>query len=332
MDIFKTQKTFMLFGLNANQRSVKGAYLFIGAYLFATLFAAILTPPVYWLFEYLHSVYPDNATIAHWIKTKGVNVFFDRLRWLPIIIALPFLFKACGLYSAREAGLLISKKTLRIFLKYFVFGILLAGLIFTLQVVFTDVEIKDISTSKAIKGISFAFLGAIVVGFLEEIIFRSLIMRSFYSAWGAKVAILLSSLFFAYKHFKVPNTIFQGIAEGVHTAHWYTGFQIAYYDSVGIFMTFDFLKLTSLFLFGVLLCVAYIRTRSLYSSIALHAGIVWTMLSYKKIIEVLPDNLRNFFGSSGMTDSYLSIILIFLLIIIFTFRKEKASNQLTKQD
>jgi len=331
MDIFKTQKAFMLFGLNANQRSVRGAYLFIGTYFFATLFAAIITPPVFWLFEYLHTAFPDNAVIAKWVSSKGINVFFDRLRWIPIIIALPFLFKACGLYSAKEAGLIFNKRTLYIFLRYFLFGILLAGFIFALQVAFTEIELKDFS-SKIITGISFALLGALVVGFLEEIIFRSLIMRSFYTAWGASMGVILSSLFFAYKHFKVPSSVFQEISEGVHTANWYTGFQVAYYDSIGIFLQFSAAKFVSLFLFGVLLCVAYIRTKTLYASIALHAGIVWTMLSYKKIFEILPDELRNFFGSSAMTDSYLSMILLFLLILIFTFWNKKAPNQLSKQD
>ena len=66
-------------------------------------------------------------------------------------------------------------------------------------------------------------------------------MRSFYTAIGPISAVVLSSLFFAYKHFKVPDCVWDKLPGG-GSATWDMGFFVAWYDTVGIAYEFGFAR------------------------------------------------------------------------------------------
>ena len=125
------------------------------------------------------------------------------------------MMKECGLFSLSNLGLRFDRHSLLSFIGFFAFGIALAAGIFGLQWAFgvssPDPEFEKSAIISALCG---ALAGALVVAFLEEIIMRGLIMRSFYTAAGPITAIILSSLFFAYKHFKVPASIWSHLPGG----------------------------------------------------------------------------------------------------------------------
>ena len=200
--ILEKEKEMMLFGLSPERSSFKGVGLFLFIYLGATLFASILTPPAYWAIEWLHSVSPSETTT--WLLGKHIDVYYDRLRWAPIILGFPWMMKECGLFSLSNLGMKIGARPLVSFLSFFAFGILLASAIFGLQWAFgVSSPDKTFDASTLASVILSALSGALTVALLEEIIMRGLIMRSFYTAIGPISAVVLSSLFFAYKHFKV---------------------------------------------------------------------------------------------------------------------------------
>ena len=93
--ILEKEREMMLFGLPPDGRSFKGVGLFLFIYLGATLFAAVLTPPAYWAVEWLHSASPSETTT--WLLGKPLDVYYDRLRWAPIILGFPWMMKELSL-------------------------------------------------------------------------------------------------------------------------------------------------------------------------------------------------------------------------------------------
>lgn len=314
--ILKKEKPLMLFGLDIWQSSYRGLKLFLGVYVFATLFAAVLTPPIYAIAKWYNSTFHSETT--QWLVDKGVDNFFDRIRYIPIILALPWILKKCSLLSLKNLGLTPSADNLIKFLKYFAFGIILAVAIFAVQIAFTDVVISpETNSARIAKAIFGGLLGALAVAFIEELVFRALVLRCFYTAWGAFSGILFSSLFFAYKHFKVPNSIWDNI--DVHSSSWDIGFIVAYYDTVGVFMTFDPLMFATLTVFGMALSAMYLYTRSLGSPIGFHAGIVWMIFVFNSFLANCNDaQTMRIVGSMKLSDGWVGLIVLSVIFIVFT--------------
>ncbi len=322
--ILKKEKPLMLFGLDIWQSSYRGIKLFLGVYIFATLFAAVLTPPVYAIAKWYNQHFHTETT--QWLVDKGVDTFYDRIRYIPIILALPWILKKCSLLSLKNLGLTPSSDNFIKFLKYFAFGIILAAAMFFLQIAFSNVGLSEsASFEKVARAALTGLLGALTVGFLEELVFRALVLRCFYTAWGAFAGILFSSLFFAYKHFKVPNSIWDNI--DVYSSSWDIGFIVAYYDTVGVFMTFDPLLFATLTVFGMALAAMYLYTRSLGSPIGFHAGIVWMIFIFKAALYNHNDEAtRRLLGSMKLSDGLLGLIVLFIIFLFFVFairRKQK---------
>ncbi len=322
----KKEKSLMLFDLNIWEKSTRGVALFFGVYVFATLFAALLTPPTYWLAQWADGEWRTDTT--RWLVGKGVHSFYDRLRWIPIILALPWILKTCGLISLRNLGLSIESRTIKKFFRYFILGVLVAVFIYALQVFMGGAApAENLTFSKALRALLGGLFSAMIVGLLEEVVFRALIMRSFYTAWGVTAGVVLSSAFFAYKHFKVSKDIFNHIEGGVLHANWDTGFIVAYYDTMGVFLTFDAMKFGSLMLFGVALCLLYIFSRTLASPIAFHAGIVWMLLSYKTFFDTsaMTPEAQEIYGTRALTDGWaaLWILAAFCAFLYYRLRRRQ---------
>ncbi len=320
--IFKREKELMLLGLEPNEKSYKGVWLFLLVYFGATFFASVLTSPTYCFVEWLHSVLPSSTT--EYLLGKRLDIYFNRLRYLPILIGIPYMMKELGLFSVSNLGLKFEKKSLIVFAKYFVIGLILAFFVFLFQFIFYDVSYSGKSVGKVVSIIFSSVLSAIIVGLLEEVVFRSLVFRSLYTAFTPVCALVATSLFFAYKHFRVPSRIFQSLKGDTD---FDVGFLVAYYDSIGIFETFSASMFISLTIFGAVLTLIYMRTKNLWAAVATHSGIVFLMLSYKKLFSI--SNHENFvwlFGTNRMTDGISAslILIIFLAIFIFvTHPKDK---------
>lgn len=320
--MLKREKSMMFFGLNADQRSYEGVFLFFGIYIFASLFAATFTAPLYWLIQWWASVSPSET--MDWLLGKRMDVFYDRLRWAPIIIGLPWMMKRCGMFSWKNLGLPASKAGVATFGRAFLTGVIMSAIVCVCQYFHYGMHLRQ-SVDMADIIIS-SLLGGIILGFLEEIVFRGLIMRSFYTAWGPVTAIILTSLFFAYKHFKVPGRVMDALPNGGYgVANWDVGFLVAYYDTIGICMTFNAVQFFALFMFSAVLALVYIRTKMLWGPIAFHAGSVFFMLSYRKIFERPegPDSV--FFGTGALTNGYMVLILLTAIFagLLFLWPKKK---------
>ncbi len=323
--MFKKEKEMMFFGLNPDQNSYDGLKLFLYIYIGASLFAATLTAPTYWLVQYIDSINPSETT--QWLLGKRIDVYYNRLCYIAIVIALPYMMKRCGLFSLRNLGLPFNRNTLALFAKFFSAGIALAIFIFSLQYAFCDVSVSpNFSPNKICSILGGAILGGVLVALIEEVVMRSLIMRSIYTAWGTLAGVILSSLFFAYKHFGVPKSIWQTLPGGAHNSDWNIGYFVAWFDTIGISQNFKLVPFLSLTMFGMVLCMLYIRTKNLWAPIALHAGIVFTMQTYRKIFQVPECEYTKYFGGTGMTNGYIAFALLTIMFVALCFWKQKKDN------
>lgn len=323
--MFKCEKELMFFGLNPNQRSYEGLNLFLFVYLGASLFAAILTPPTYWLVQWIDSI--NSSELTQYLLGKRINIYYNRLCYFATILLLPYMMKKCKLFSISNLGLPFNKNALKTFGVFFLLGLVLAGIIFTCQYMFCDVTLaKNISASRILNIFAGAILCGLIVALLEEIIMRCLIMRSIYTAWGTLAGVILSSLFFSYKHFRAPKSLWRELSNGVETPSWDMGFSIAWYDTIGISSNFDLIPFLTLAVFGMVLCMLYIRTKMLWAPIAMHASIVFGIQSFKKIFDSTPCENVKYFGSAGMTNGYLALVLLVLIFIALCFWKPKENK------
>lgn len=269
---------FILFGKGEGETTWRGVGLLAAVFLGSLLFAAVLTPPAYWLVEWWH--HQTGSATAKWLLDKGVDVYFDRLRIGSVVLALPWLMSQCHLWSARALGLGLDKISLR----RFAFG-WLAGAVLILGLALGKGAHAKLDAGTLVS----ALLAGLILGFLEETIFRGLILRIFYTATRRPwLALALMSLFFAYTHFKVPDSAWSHMAPGVH---WHTGFSVAFWTMGGITEDFNAVQFLVLWLLGMTLGALVLRTGSLLPGIGLHAGLVAGLTLYR---------------GSGLTDNWVA--------------------------
>ena len=138
-----------------------------------------------------------------------------------------------------------------------------------------------------VKFFSKAFVPALGVGLIEELLFRGLLLGLWLRTYSVRTAWIGSSLMFSIVHFLSPP---DGMVIADPRA-WYAGFEIlgstlGHFANPLFFVT-DFAMLTMI---GLLLGWCRIRTFSLWLPIGLHAGLV---LSLKTISMVRDMNIES---------------------------------------
>ena len=264
----KRDKRHLLYGLSTESYSLKGIWL-LGLLYFGSLFVAVFLSLAAW--KITHSVDPDGSS---YLASKPYTKFFDRSRWFCVLLILPLLFWKCRVTSFQAAGFV------RPFLKtagtWFAYGIGMIAIIYACSAAVGAIELRpEMTVSGILSNLGNALLAGILVGLLEEIVFRGLVFRMFYTALKPLPAILLSSVFFAILHFKASAEVFTDTAP--QEIGLFEGFFTAWAMMAALVTEFDFTYLTSIFLVGVLLHQVFLLTSNLWANAALHAGWVFTI-------------------------------------------------------
>ncbi len=158
-----------------------------------------------------------------------------------------------------------------------------------------------------------AILSGLVVGLIEESIFRGALFSSLYKKTSALLAISLTSLVYAAVHFLE----YRGLPEGTETT-WNTGMEIL---SGALFRFSDpniIDHFMTLFALGILLSMMRLRNGNIALCIGVHAGIVMAMKVTGRFSEYVPGNDFNFLVSKyDHTLGYLSFIWILVLAVVY---------------
>jgi len=151
-------------------------------------------------------------------------------------------------------------------------------------------------------------LTAIVVALLEELLFRGVIFGAFRRTWDWRAALLVSSMIYAIVHFLRPDDL-----PGPVT--WSSGFRLMPVKLAGFVdlpaLIPGFLNLT---LAGMLLGIAYQRTRTLYFSIGLHAGWIFWFKSYNLFTVSVPGASTWIWGTEKLIDGWIALPVLALCL------------------
>ena len=181
-----------------------------------------------------------------------------------------------------------------------------------------------LSLSAAMERSLKALLTALTVGFFEEIFFRGVIFKGLLEDCKPAAAFALSSLFYSAVHFIKPaeSIPLSGLDPWAGMRYLIASFR-PFLDLVAIFP-----GLFGLFLIGIVLSYAFLRTGSLYLSMGLHAGWVFGLKSVRIYGDFRREDLGWLFGSSepklvSGVASWIGIVAVGVAVYWITRNRQK---------
>jgi len=245
--------------------------------------------------------YPAHLFLSNWFELDFDRVA-SRAVLLVAIILLLTLFKKFSFSSWQEIGYSRSGKD---FVKQLCNGFSL-GLLIMVPVIIgllicgnrvVDVD-WDFSVSNIASLILTALAAGIVIGLLEETIFRGVMLTSIQKQSTALFAIITSSSIYALVHFLEPSIT-------IDEPNWLSGFVLLH-------------SALALLLAGIFLAIVKIRTHQLALCMGIHAGWVFTIKVSKRMTDSNAASEFAFLtGSYDKIIGYLAALCIVLAIIIF---------------
>ncbi len=328
----KRDNEYILYGLSEDQFSTKGIVLLCWLYFGTLLFAALVSPFIFQLaytsegFAKLADFFGEGT--SDYLREKPITRYFDRIRLLGVLILLPLLFKWCHLYSFSAIGFRIPAA--RTFFTWFIYGVGMMIAVLSLSIILNVFEAREGWTfTKQLEKIVVAVFSASLLSIIEEVIFRGLVFRLFYTSLKPVPAIIGSSILFAALHFKMsgeamahipPSEI--GIDDGFVTA---LGYITAIADG------FNSIMFINLCLVGIILHQVFLLKKNLWACIGLHAGWVAVIMSLGKAFDET-GNANLLTGTEKITDGYWVGIVMVVFIIIFSIilsRSKESDNKIS---
>jgi membrane protease YdiL (CAAX protease family) len=174
-----------------------------------------------------------------------------------------------------------------------------------------------LSTSRFWEAFGLAFATAITVAFLEEIFFRGIVFQGLQADLGAGLATVVACAFFSLVHFMRPEKMpdisgsdpLGGFKVFIHAFDRYADFNEILPFAIG------------LFLIGILLIVAYLKTSALYLPIGLHASLVFYSKLDSVFFEYTARSSTKLFGSHNPYPSFLKGVdaaLTWIMVVVLT--------------
>jgi membrane protease YdiL (CAAX protease family) len=164
-----------------------------------------------------------------------------------------------------------------------------------------------------------ALLSGVFAGSLEEVFFRGILFKGLLQNGKLFRAFVLSSLFYSALHFVKPGEAY--FVDGVEPL---AGFRHLFFTFTPFSEPLNILPgMFGLFLLGIVLSYAFLRTGNLYLSIGLHAGWIFGLKTVRVFGNYTRDDLGWLFGStdpkivSGVA-AWIGIVSVFLLVHWFT--------------
>ncbi len=251
---------------------------------------------------------------------NGVYDFGKVMRRILMVVALIVLL-AFG-RSLRFVALVSSGIKFRPgFFRQFLLGFLLAGLPLLIYyglglltgawTIHIDYDSAGVTILYIIK---YALI-ACLIGIIEEILFRGFVLQSFLESMSLPVAVCACSLIYSMLHFFKADvfvpTGFQPLVGFVTIAQFFKPIFFEFFKNLP--------AIIGLFLVGVVLSYAFIKTKSLYLSIGLHTGMVFMMKADGMFLVRVREKLGWLFGDSKLVTGVL--VWFFLIFILFVIKK-----------
>ena len=198
---------------------------------------------------------------------------------------------------------------------YYGIGLLSGAWVIHLDFIIYDQLDSDVLRESIVDIFKYLLIGCLI-GFMEEIFFRGFLLQSFMENMSVPVAVVVCSLIYSVLHFFRADVFVS------------TGFQpfVGFVTMAQFFkpLFFDLVKhlpaIIGLFLVGIVLSYALIRTKSLYLSIGLHSGMVFMSKTDSIFISRFREKLIWLFGGDSRLVTGI-VIWIFLICILIVIKK-----------
>jgi membrane protease YdiL (CAAX protease family) len=270
-------------------RNLRPLYSLLLIFLAAPLLAAFISP---WIFMTIQAHAPDVLQWVQECEAAGTHSFWadiadsvfdspfrrvnDRVVLVLVLVLLGPAYKMSGLRGRKDFGIPARKDGGRLFGA----GLLVAAL--SMLIVYSIGLLSGVYAPAQLEGgvggaVLKIIIGALLIGVLEEVLFRGFILNALRKSLGAVPAVLLGSALFAAVHFIKP-------AEPTVTDQWYSGLLLLSHPFAGASLTF-WPEVCTLFCMGTVLATLSLWTRSVYIAIGLHAGWVWIMMLFRLFTE-----------------------------------------------
>ncbi|OGW85100.1 MAG: hypothetical protein A3C35_02630 [Omnitrophica bacterium RIFCSPHIGHO2_02_FULL_46_11] len=164
----------------------------------------------------------------------------------------------------------------------------------------------------------------LIVGIVEEFFFRGFIFTHLRRTMGNVFSpLILTSAFYSLAHFFDNGQIFIPKDPSFGDAIWLL---LGYLEPIVKHFPVILPEFTGLFLFGILLNEAFIRTRSLFLSIGIHAGAVFLIKFQHSFVRLEPNGYHPLFGQSSYSDAPIEwLMLVVLGCVVWWFTRQNAS-------
>lgn len=295
-----------------NTRPLKDiAKIFV--YLVAViLLGAILAPPLYWGAHWLagHGIFPVLAEFAF-------QKYFNRAALISAILLLWPTIRWLRIGGWRELGLDPDPR----WRQHLLAGFLIAGSAVALMAfIYVQLGIYRIRSEIAWHKIPIVALSAITVGFLEEALFRGAILGLVRRSLSRYSALFWVTVLFAIVHFLKPDESVE-----LTTVGWLSGFALIPHTFHQFAEPMTLLAgFTTLFILGWLCGDATLRTRALWLSIGLHAGIVFVKMSFSVMAKFAVKKSRRDDLLPWVTDRFeaglvpvAALLLVWLAVVLW---------------
>lgn len=254
----------------------------------APMLALLISP---WIHMAIHSHSPE---VLQWVQDSeaaGTNLFWadladsvfdspyrrlnDRVVLVSVLLFLVPAYRLSGLRGRADFGIPKRSNWKRLF------GIGLVVAAASMLVVYGAGLLAGVYGPAELDGgvvgdVLKIMIGMLLVGVIEEILFRGYILNALRTSLGPVAAVLLSSALFAVVHFIKP-------AEP-ESVNWSSGFLLVTNLFAKAGDTF-WPEVCTLFFMGTVLATLSLWTRSVFLAIGLHAGWVWIMMLFRLFTE-----------------------------------------------
>lgn len=151
-----------------------------------------------------------------------------------------------------------------------------------------------VSFTRALTRIATATMAGISVGAIEELFFRGMLFKGLHDQGNALRAYIAANLFYSVLHFVKPGEAYflNGIEPLAGFSHLLAAFR-PLLDPVALLP-----GIFGLFIIGLVLSYALVRTGNLYLGIGLHAGWVFSLKTMRVFGDFTRDDLGWVFGST----------------------------------
>ncbi|MBH53349.1 MAG: hypothetical protein CMI18_03265 [Opitutaceae bacterium] len=327
MSAFSRDSYHMLFNMDEFQYSMRGLKILLIAFVLFHLLAGLVSPLAYKLVFAIQASFPNSVT--EYLTGKPFPEYYDRGRYLFLLLSLPWMFAKCHMFSAIKLGYRSTFSWHSNFLRWYLAGLIWATCVFGLLTALGHVQFQpSLSFGTLLIGLVLSFLSAFAIGSIEEVVFRGLFFRMFYTAFAPLFSIVLSSLFFAYLHFKNPVGLWD-FSTPPEEVQLMDGLIVGWYVIIGIVYNFDLVLFLNLSLVGVTLTIVFMRTKSLWAAIGLHAGWVTSVLWISKIALRTDEELAaEWWGSYRLLDGYFcTFSLLIFAVFLSLFYKPRQQKR-----